>query len=94
MGTGNYCVYILTCNITGMKYVGKTNDFDRRMNEHRNGSDNQTDLQEAIRVCGWQSFGAEIYDQNLTYGDATRLEAMLISNLNTYLFGYNMTRDG
>ena len=94
MGSGNYCVYILTCHATGMKYVGKTNDLDRRMNEHRNGSDNETDLQEAIRGYGWDSFTVEIYDKNLTDGAATRLEAMLISNLNTYLFGYNMTRGG
>lgn len=94
MGPRDHCVYILTCRSTGKKYVGKTNDFSRRINEHRNASDGETELQQAIGQHGLDSFSYEIHRQNLTSEEATRLEAELIMKLNTYHGGYNMTSRG
>ena len=94
MGPRDHCVYILTCRPTNMKYVGRTNDFSRRINEHRNATDGQTCLQQAISQYGLDSFSYQIHSQNLTLEEATRLEADLIARLNTYLMGYNMTTSG
>ena len=94
MGTRDYCVYILTCYTTHKKYVGKTNDFNRRMNEHSNATDGETKLQTAIAQYGWDSFGQEIFREDLTQEEASRLETEQIMILNTYLDGYNMTSGG
>lgn len=90
----NYCVYILTCRTTGLKYVGKTNDFNRRMNEHSIGLDGETNLQQAIRDFGWSSFEYFVYMWNLTREEATNVEIQMIARLDTYLTGYNMTSGG
>lgn len=85
-----HCVYVLTCHETCMKYVGMTNDFERRLKEHRSGSDNETKLQQAIDKYGWDSFEAEIEQQDLTLEEADLLKSDLIVKLNTFNEGYNM----
>ena len=94
MEVREYCVYILTCRITGLHYVGKTNDFNRRMNEHGYASDGETKLQQAIRDYGWSSFNYHIHMSNLTLDEARKVEARMIMNLNSYIMGYNMTHGG
>lgn len=94
MRTRDYCVYILTCRRTGLKYVGKTNDFNRRMNEHSIGLDGETKLQQAVRDFGWNSFEYQVYMWNLTHEEARSVEIQMIMKLNTYHAGYNMTSGG
>ena len=94
METRDYCVYILTCRTTGKKYVGMTNDFNRRMSEHSIGLDGETNLQQAIRDFGWNSFEYQVYMWNLTREEARSVEIQMIAKLNTYRFGYNMTSGG
>ena len=90
METREHCVYVLTCHETCMKYVGRTSDFKRRLKEHSSGSDNETKLQQAIDKYGWDSFEADIEQQDLTLEEADILKSELIVKLNTYNEGYNM----
>lgn len=97
MATDDYCVYILTCTVTGFKYVGKTDDLDRRLAEHvyeaKNGG--TADLHKAIREYGWDSFTPSIHKENLSHSHAKHSEAYMIATLNTCNGpGYNMTTGG
>lgn len=97
METDNYCVYILTCTVTGLKYVGKTNNLKRRLDEHvrdaRNGS--AAVLHQAIREHGWKNFEHSVYKSDLSLEDAMLWEVMMINKLDTRNGrGYNMTGGG
>ena len=97
MATDDYCVYILTCTVTGLQYVGKTNDLDRRLSEHvyeaKNGG--TADLHKAIREYGWEHFEHSVYKSDLSFEDAMLWEVMMIKKLNTRDGpGYNMTSGG
>ena len=97
MTTDDYCVYILTCTVTGLKYVGKTNDLDRRLTEHAYEAMNgdTPDLHKAIREHGWDSFELSIHEENLSKSRAKLSEAYMIATLNTCNGpGYNMTTGG
>ena len=97
MVTDSYCVYILTCTVTGLQYVGKTNDLKRRVNEHiydarRGGT---AKLHKAINEHGWDSFELSIHEENLSHSRAKLSEAYMIATLNTCNgLGYNMTTGG
>ena len=91
MVASDYCVYILRCSSTGLHYVGKTNDINKRMIEHSQASDDNTKLQQAIRMYGWGSFEYRIHMSNLTLEEAGKVKAQMIMNLNSYHMGYNMT---
>ena len=94
MTKDDYCVYILTCTVTGLKYVGKTNDLERRIQEHiydarRGGT---ADLHKAIREHGWNSFEVSIDEETLSHSRAKVSETYMIATLNTCDGpGYNMT---
>ena len=97
MAKDNYCVYILTCTATSLQYVGKTNDLEKRIQEHiydarRGGT---ADLHKAIREHGWDSFEVSIHEENLSNSRATLSEVYMIATLNTCNGpGYNMTTGG
>lgn len=97
MATDTYCVYILTCTVTGLQYVGKTNDLKSRLDEHVRDAESgsATDLHQAIREHGWENFENSVYKSDLPHEDAMLWEVMMIKTLNTCDGpGYNMTRSG
>ena len=47
-------IYLITNLINDKKYVGQTNNFQRRMNEHRSGQD--TVIDQAIKAYGVKNF--------------------------------------
>lgn len=94
MVAGDYCVYILRCSSTGLHYVGKTNNINRRLIGHSQASDDNTKLQQAIRTYGWGSFEYRIHMSNLTLEEARKVKAQMIKNLNSHIMGYNMTSGG
>ena len=97
MATDDYCVYILTCTATRLQYVGKTNDLERRVQEHIYDamSGGTADIHKAIREHGWGSFDCSVYKSNLSRTRAMLLEAKMILELGTCDGpGYNMTHGG
>ena len=53
------CIYRLTNLLTGQKYIGQTDDYRRRMDEHK-WSKKRTKLSEGIQKYGWENFNSEI----------------------------------
>lgn len=51
-------IYLITNLVNNKKYVGQTNNFQRRMNEHR--SDQGTAIDQAIKAYGVKNFSSEI----------------------------------
>ena len=51
-------IYLITNLINNKKYVGQTNNFQRRMNEHRSGQG--TVIDQAIKAYGVKNFSWEI----------------------------------
>jgi group I intron endonuclease len=58
-------IYKLTCIINGKIYIGKTVNFNRRLNRHKNSSNDKGDshLKRAIIKYGWESFYCEILER-------------------------------
>lgn len=97
MATDDYCVYILTCTVTGLQYVGKTNDLDRRIAEHiyDANTDDPAKIHKAINEHGWDNFDCSVYKSNLSHTQAMELESKMIHELDTCDGpGYNMTHGG
>ena len=62
-----YCIYKLTNMITFMAYVGKTDDYDDRMREHKNPNcDPNMLITKAINKYGWENYKKEILIDNVS----------------------------
>ena len=98
----NNLVYKITNRINGKIYIGITNNFNRRMREHRNKAQSESStkyyyhLSCAIRKYGWENFVTEIIADNLERKEAEKLEKKYIKlyNSNNVNFGYNITEGG
>ena len=57
------CVYLITNNLNGKKYVGVAEDFKKRMYQHKIGHDaGHSYIDRAILKYGWENFTCEIID--------------------------------
>lgn len=88
-------IYKLT-SPKGKVYIGRTNDFNRRMIEHKKCA--LTDklpntLYKAIRKYGWDSFQKEIICE-IDPSQSSKLEEELILAHNSVKGGYNDTYNG
>ena len=90
------CIYMLTNLITLLCYVGKTIDFEGRMDEHKKGKDiNKSYVERSIRKHGWHNFKVEILIDDIPKEDLSNLEIYYIAFYNTMRpYGYNLTRGG
>jgi group I intron endonuclease len=80
---------------SGKAYIGQTNNYKKRTNEHKSKSSGCRLFACAIKKYGWDSFSHEILAENLTVDEANRLEAELIIKHNTiYPNGYNLRSGG
>lgn len=86
-------VYILTCNATGKRYVGKSANSKRRWN---NGKGYKTCplINEAIQKYGWDNFTHEIRLTGLTKDEAKEREDFYMALFRTTdpRYGYNIQR--
>lgn len=90
-----FCVYLITNEINGKVYVGYTNDFNRRMGQHKR--ETRWLINKAIKKYGWDNFTKEILIDNIgTEKRAGDFEKNIIKTLssNDKNYGYNLTAGG
>ena len=83
-------VYILTCNVTGKRYVGKSANPKYRWNNGR-GYKTCPLINEAIQRYGWDNFTHEVLLTGLTKDEAKEREDFYIALFRTTdpRYGYN-----
>lgn len=90
----NYVIYKLT-SPSGKIYIGRTNDFDKRMISHKSWSvkkdGEKRPLYKAIRFHGWDNFIKEIIDTVETEQESVAKELEYIVKFNSVREGYNST---
>lgn len=98
----NHVIYKITNIINGKVYIGLTNNFNRRMNEHFATSSNSDSskynhhLYASIRKYGWENFDKTILEEKLTRIEANEREKFWIESYQSSDrdFGYNLTEGG
>lgn len=95
------CIYRLTNEVTGRKYIGQTIEFKQRMSHHRSDALNMKSkrrksyLMNSICKHGWENFKQEILIDDVPEEDLSNLEISYIAVENTMVpHGYNMTIGG
>ncbi len=90
------CIYRLTNLITLLCYIGQTDDFKRRMRQHKNSSDiHNSYVDRSIRKHGWHNFKVEIIIDDVPEEDLDNLEISYIDVEDTMRpNGYNLTKGG
>lgn len=92
--SGNiYCLYRHT-SPSGKAYIGITNDYTRRCDEHQRADGSSPKFHRAIRKYGWDNFTHEILATGMTESEASELEIACIAKWNTVADGYNSTSGG
>ena len=88
-------VYLLTCKVTGLQYVGKTWGYEKRMRGYRLGC-GHGEIGIAIREHGWKSFSKTKIARGIETETAlSKTERAFIALLNTvWPHGYNLTTGG
>lgn len=98
-----YYIYCYTNRLNNKKYVGKTNNIDRRKKEHlstalnKKSKDYNLLFHQKIREYGIENFIFEILDETPDSNEANELEIFWICELNSFVSdnaGYNLTRGG
>ena len=91
------CIYLLTCIITGLVYVGQTLHYKTRMKTHKDSGKNPTQyFGYAIRKYGWENFTKDILIDDVPEEDLNNLEINYIAFYNSFNRekGYNLTIGG
>lgn len=95
------CIYAITNRINGKQYVGRTNDFRRRYNEHfGTAKEGCLVLRRAMHKYGKENFTMksifEIRTNNLQTLDflLNSMEQYYIRRYDTFRYGYNATIGG
>ena len=99
----NY-IYCYTNKINGHKYVGKTNNLERRKREHRSNANNPLSKEynylfhRKLREYGEENFIFSILQELEDTEDINKAEQFWIEQLKTFVGdnqgGYNLTRGG
>lgn len=96
-----YSVYKAENLINGKVYIGKSNNFDKRIISHKSESKKATSklFYKAIKKYGWENFKWEILYQSKEESHIYEMETSFIAEYNSYYLeknsmGYNMTRGG
>ena len=92
----NYCVYVHTNRMNGKKYVGMSNNLERRWGREGIAYKSSPRFYCSIQHHGWEVFESEVIYDKLTYEEACELEIETIAKLNTTdgEIGYNISHGG
>ena len=91
-----YIIYLLINNVNNKVYVGVTNNYQKRMREHK-GTYNNCLISKAIKKYGWNNFNTEILletdDAEYAYkiAETKFIKKFQSNNLDK---GYNLTLGG
>jgi len=89
-----HCIYMIT-SPSGKSYVGQTNNYNRRMAEHKGGHCKKSLLWIVVDKYGWENLTKEILHKNLTLEEANYLEELEVFVRNTITpDGYNLREGG
>ena len=94
---GEFPEFIYTDNKHKRLYIGVTNDFKKRMGEHRGSSlkiNNKTKLYNCLRFYDFDNFTKIIIQSELTREESREAEKYWIKKLDTYKNGLNSTEGG
>lgn len=92
------CIYKI--DILGLVYIGQTNNFKARMNEHKENAFNQysnsynTKLSQAIRKYGIVCMKISILHKKIKDQDRDKLEILEIAKYDSFENGLNGTTGG
>ena len=86
----DFMVYMLTFP-NGKKYIGITNNTERRWSNNGKGYKQNQKMYDAIQLYGWNNVKKEILLRGLNYREAIGQETKLIHSNNTIADGYNRT---
>jgi len=91
-----YVVYALTNTINGKQYIGLTTNFEMRINNHKNPSNNpKTTITKAINKFKWENFIYDILLKTNNINKAGRMEKHFILTMDTSNpNGYNIDLGG
>ena len=94
-----FSIYVITNLITGKKYIGYTNNTNKRFANHRScgerGVGSCTQLYKSMKKHGVDNFLFEVLRSDIASVDeAKRLEIELIAEYDTYHNGYNANAGG
>jgi hypothetical protein len=93
--TQSFVVYLFGPCPDGKYYVGQTDDYSRRIRDHRNAAGGCPKFHDAIRRHGWDAFPVKIITETHFQEEADRLEILYITKHNSlWPDGYNMTLGG
>lgn len=87
------CIYMFTFP-NGKRYVGKTNNFNRRLKEHKRG--NKLPVDKAIEKYGIDNIKIDILEEDLTDDEILEIETFYIDKYDTLIKnnkGYNLIRE-
>lgn len=88
-------VYQITNQVNGKMYIGITNNYKKRWENHKCNNDPTMAIAQAIKKYGAENFTFEILFSNLSIEDASLKEKQLIRDKNTKVpFGYNIADGG
>lgn len=93
-------IYKITNQITHKSYIGKTNNYDRRIADHKrlafqlDHKESDKALYRAMRKYGLENFTFELIEELKDYSISGEREKFFIKLYNTYENGYNETPGG
>lgn len=88
-------VYQITSLNNNKKYIGITNNFNRRIAEHKSFHNPESLIDKAIQLDGQDKFKYEIIEECSSYDELFEKEKYYISLYNTrFPNGYNLTEGG
>lgn len=93
----DYCVYVVTCKVTGKQYCGQTHKgVQKRWSQHVEtaSSGGGYTLHAAIRKYGVNSFEIEVLRDCLSLDEANELEVRVIAERRLISCGYNLCEGG
>ena len=94
-----YYIYKIENLINGKKYIGLTNNIQRRRSRHftdlKTGKHNNHFLQKEYNIYGAKNFSFEIeFEGNVSYEEISQLEKDFILKYDSYKNGYNQNEGG